>query len=178
MARLIFQAMFAIIIVALHEGCGIPLSSSSVPASTSSSTSSSSGQVQQQQVHARVKRCSCNSWEDKECIYFCHLDIIWVNTPSKLLPYGLGNPSSPRRRRSPRRCECADPNDPTCSTFCRNSSEKNAPKNTSKMSEESARLSDNKLLQSLRSAIKSNTQKLSSKKHHTKIQQQQSSTLQ
>lgn len=29
----------------------------------------------------RTKRCSCNSWLDKECIYFCHLDIIWVNTP-------------------------------------------------------------------------------------------------
>ncbi|NWT60431.1 EDN2 protein, partial [Erythrocercus mccallii] len=29
----------------------------------------------------RSKRCSCNSWLDKECIYFCHLDIIWVNTP-------------------------------------------------------------------------------------------------
>lgn len=31
--------------------------------------------------HIRTKRCSCNSWDDKECIYFCHLDIIWVNTP-------------------------------------------------------------------------------------------------
>lgn len=32
-------------------------------------------------AHLRTKRCSCNSWLDKECIYFCHLDIIWVNTP-------------------------------------------------------------------------------------------------
>lgn len=32
-------------------------------------------------AHLRAKRCSCNSWLDKECIYFCHLDIIWVNTP-------------------------------------------------------------------------------------------------
>ncbi|XP_038017056.1 endothelin-2 isoform X2 [Motacilla alba alba] len=32
----------------------------------------------------RSKRCSCNSWLDKECIYFCHLDIIWVNTPGYL----------------------------------------------------------------------------------------------
>lgn len=30
--------------------------------------------------HLRFRRCSCNSWLDKECVYFCHLDIIWVNT--------------------------------------------------------------------------------------------------
>lgn len=29
----------------------------------------------------RSKRCSCSSLMDKECVYFCHLDIIWVNTP-------------------------------------------------------------------------------------------------
>ncbi|KAG8133327.1 putative Endothelin 1 protein [Naja naja] len=29
----------------------------------------------------RVKRCSCYSLMDKECVYFCHLDIIWINTP-------------------------------------------------------------------------------------------------
>lgn len=108
--------------------------------------------------HVRTKRCSCNSWDDKECIYFCHLDIIWVNTPrwdcraklyirqdtltalcahlfidarfppkshlvipySKLLPYGLGSPlSRRRRRRSADRCECLNPADRTCSSFCR-----------------------------------------------------------
>ncbi|MBV96475.1 Endothelin-2, partial [Eschrichtius robustus] len=31
--------------------------------------------------HLRPRRCSCSSWLDKECVYFCHLDIIWVNTP-------------------------------------------------------------------------------------------------
>ncbi|KAI4580242.1 hypothetical protein MJT46_001610 [Ovis ammon polii x Ovis aries] len=31
--------------------------------------------------HLRTRRCSCSSWLDKECVYFCHLDIIWVNTP-------------------------------------------------------------------------------------------------
>ncbi|KAJ7991423.1 hypothetical protein DPEC_G00283690 [Dallia pectoralis] len=72
--------------------------------------------------HARVKRCSCSNWMDKECIYFCHLDIIWVNTPNKIMPYGLGSPPS-RRRRSPARCECAHPADRTCSGFCRHSSE-------------------------------------------------------
>lgn len=31
--------------------------------------------------HIRNKRCSCATFLDKECVYFCHLDIIWVNTP-------------------------------------------------------------------------------------------------
>ncbi|XP_010116333.1 PREDICTED: endothelin-2, partial [Chlamydotis macqueenii] len=46
----------------------------------------------------RTKRCSCNSWLDKECIYFCHLDIIWVNTPGHTAPYGLGSPPQRRKR--------------------------------------------------------------------------------
>lgn len=29
----------------------------------------------------RTKRCACSSLMDSECHYFCHLDIIWVNTP-------------------------------------------------------------------------------------------------
>lgn len=29
----------------------------------------------------RPKRCACSSLMDSECHYFCHLDIIWVNTP-------------------------------------------------------------------------------------------------
>uniref|UniRef100_A0A673LJV5 Endothelin 2 n=1 Tax=Sinocyclocheilus rhinocerous TaxID=307959 RepID=A0A673LJV5_9TELE len=66
----------------------------------------------------RTKRCSCSSWSDNECIYFCHLDIIWVNTPNKIAPFGLGSPLS-RRRRSTGRCECANPADRTCSSFCR-----------------------------------------------------------
>uniref|UniRef100_A0A8C1SZS1 Endothelin 2 n=1 Tax=Cyprinus carpio TaxID=7962 RepID=A0A8C1SZS1_CYPCA len=65
----------------------------------------------------RTKRCSCSSWLDNECIYFCHLDIIWVNTPNKITPFGLGSPLS-RRRRSTGRCECANPADRTCSSFC------------------------------------------------------------
>lgn len=34
-----------------------------------------------QEHHLRTKRCSCATFLDKECVYFCHLDIIWVNTP-------------------------------------------------------------------------------------------------
>uniref|UniRef100_A0A8D2MUQ1 Endothelin-like toxin domain-containing protein n=1 Tax=Zonotrichia albicollis TaxID=44394 RepID=A0A8D2MUQ1_ZONAL len=65
----------------------------------------------------RSKRCSCNSWLDKECIYFCHLDIIWVNTPGHTAPYGLGSPPR-RRKRSAGRCECAHSRDSICATFC------------------------------------------------------------
>ncbi|TNM93217.1 hypothetical protein fugu_018619 [Takifugu bimaculatus] len=84
---------------ALQEGCGLPLSDqAALPA------------PEERPRHIRTKRCSCSNWEDKECIYFCHLDIIWVNTPSKVLPFGLGGPPS-RRRRSAERCRCLDPAD-------------------------------------------------------------------
>lgn len=166
MAYFICKAMpiLALIIVALHEGCGIPLSSQS----------ESSGENLNQR-HVRVKRCSCNDWEDKECIYFCHLDIIWVNTPSKILPYGLGNPSS-RRRRSTQRCQCANPFDPNCNTFCHKSSE-NAQINPTKMDQKSTTLSSNKLLESLRSVVKSNSKRLPSNEHHAKVHQQKNSTV-
>uniref|UniRef100_A0A672K2Y0 Endothelin-like toxin domain-containing protein n=1 Tax=Sinocyclocheilus grahami TaxID=75366 RepID=A0A672K2Y0_SINGR len=65
----------------------------------------------------RSKRCSCNNQLDSECHYFCHLDIIWVNTPSKTTVYGLGSPLA-RRRRSTGRCFCASPADRTCNVFC------------------------------------------------------------
>lgn len=154
-----------IIIVALHEGCGLPLSGQS----------GSPGENLTKH-HARVKRCSCNDWEDKECIYFCHLDIIWVNTPSKVLPYGLGNPLS-RRRRSARRCQCVDPHDPSCGKFCHQSSE-NANMGEIEIGRESARPSSNRILRSLRSAVKTNSERLSSKEHHTTGPQQKILTIQ
>lgn len=75
--------------------------------------------------HARTKRCSCASFLDKECVYFCHLDIIWVNTPERVVSYGLGN--APRRKRAVKelavtaqdsRCKCAREDDRTCMRFC------------------------------------------------------------
>ncbi|KAI7798454.1 endothelin-1 [Triplophysa rosa] len=73
--------------------------------------------------HTRTKRCSCASFMDKECVYFCHLDIIWVNTPERIVSYGLGN--APRKKRavtepvvSKSRCKCADCKDKTCTSFC------------------------------------------------------------
>ncbi|KAM9308300.1 endothelin-1 [Gastrophryne carolinensis] len=71
----------------------------------------------------RLKRCSCSSLMDKECVYFCHLDIIWINTPEKTVPYGLGGPRSKRslqdlKTRSPDRCICAKNEDKKCLDFC------------------------------------------------------------
>ncbi|XP_041799239.1 endothelin-2 [Chelmon rostratus] len=75
----------------------------------------------------RTKRCACSSPLDSECHYFCHLDIIWVNTPSKTTVYGLGSALS-RRRRSTCRCTCANPDDQTCTNFCLHSKSKRSVK--------------------------------------------------
>ncbi|GAA6065055.1 endothelin-2 [Tachysurus ichikawai] len=104
---LLISATFCVFV---EEGFGLPLFQPSESQSSPLRT-----------ARVRTKRCSCSNWMDKECIYFCHLDIIWVNTPSKITPYGLGSPLS-RRRRSTGRCECSNPNDSTCSTFCHTSS--------------------------------------------------------
>ncbi|XP_029023903.1 endothelin-2 [Betta splendens] len=130
--------------VSLQEGCGLPLSDGTeLPA-----------QAQAPHPHVRTKRCSCSNWEDKECVYFCHLDIIWVNTPSKLLPYGLGSFLS-RGRRSVNRCQCLGPDDETCSRFCSESSEN--PSTDAIDSEKAEKTTSNKLLASFRSVVKSNT---------------------
>ncbi|XP_041090137.1 endothelin-2-like isoform X2 [Polyodon spathula] len=90
--------------VSLDEGMALPLSDSSHPSHGAA-------------PRLRVKRCSCNNWHDKECIYFCHLDIIWINTPGKTTLYGLGSPLS-RRRRSVGRCQCSHSKDQSCARFC------------------------------------------------------------
>ncbi|XP_034400324.1 endothelin-1-like [Cyclopterus lumpus] len=63
---------------------------------------------------------------DNECVYFCHLDIIWVNTPERVVAYGLGNAPRTRRAvsdsmatRTEPRCQCLRPNDAACRHFCR-----------------------------------------------------------
>ncbi|XP_006987326.3 endothelin-2 [Peromyscus maniculatus bairdii] len=93
---------------ALHEGKGQAAATLEQPAPAPKGRS----------PHLRFRRCSCNSWLDKECVYFCHLDIIWVNTAGQTAPYGLGNPPRRRRRSLPRRCECSTARDSACATFC------------------------------------------------------------
>nr|XP_056701467.1 endothelin-3 [Euleptes europaea] len=85
-------------------------------------------------VHRRAKRCTCYTYKDKECIYYCHLDIIWINTPERTVPYGLTNyRGSFRGKRSagqhrgstlsskwpPSRCSCTDGCDKQCVRFCK-----------------------------------------------------------
>ncbi|XP_033980170.1 endothelin-1 [Trematomus bernacchii] len=94
----------------------------SAPAAQTPSASTDS-----QRRHVRTKRCSCDTFMDNECVYFCHLDIIWVNTPERVVSYGLGN-NGPRKRRAvaesiatssgPLRCRCVNQNDDTCRNFC------------------------------------------------------------
>ncbi|KAM5245854.1 endothelin-3 [Ctenodactylus gundi] len=84
-------------------------------------------------VHQRARRCTCFTYKDKECVYYCHLDIIWINTPEQTVPYGLSNyrgrfrgkrslgpflgslqPSS----RTNLRCACLGTDDKACVHFC------------------------------------------------------------
>ncbi|XP_071351170.1 endothelin-3 [Trachinotus anak] len=81
----------------------------------------------------RAKRCTCYTYRDKECVYYCHLDIIWINTPEHTLPYGMSSyRSSLRVRRSggteqrgrgaeAQRCVCSLQTDSDCSSFCTDS---------------------------------------------------------
>ncbi|XP_020513447.1 endothelin-2 [Labrus bergylta] len=66
-------------------------------------------------AHRREKRCSCDNQKDKECIFFCHIGIVWVNSPSHVVPYGFG---SVRLRRELVRCFCMDTQDAECVSFC------------------------------------------------------------
>ncbi|XP_034440251.1 endothelin-3 [Hippoglossus hippoglossus] len=83
----------------------------------------------------RAKRCTCYTYKDKECVYYCHLDIIWINTPEHTVLYGMssyqgslrmrrsaGTEKQRRRRRDAeaQRCVCARRNDSDCSSFCMN----------------------------------------------------------
>ncbi|XP_028625596.1 endothelin-3 isoform X1 [Grammomys surdaster] len=84
-------------------------------------------------AHHRPRRCTCFTYKDKECVYYCHLDIIWINTPEQTVPYGLSNyrgslrgkrssgpvpessqPSLPARLR----CTCMGADDKACAYFC------------------------------------------------------------
>uniref|UniRef100_A0A3P9IYU7 Endothelin-3 n=1 Tax=Oryzias latipes TaxID=8090 RepID=A0A3P9IYU7_ORYLA len=81
---------------------------------------------------SRQKRCTCYSYTDKECVYYCHLDIIWINTPERTVPYGMSSYIGQQRsRRAARarlseregpktpRCICAATDkDAECQDFC------------------------------------------------------------
>ncbi|XP_040014612.1 endothelin-3 [Xiphias gladius] len=78
----------------------------------------------------RAKRCTCYTYKDKECVYYCHLDIIWINTPEHTVPYDMSSyqgslrirrsAGTERRRRGKeaQRCVCKLQTDSDCSSFC------------------------------------------------------------
>ncbi|XP_068450548.1 endothelin-3 isoform X2 [Clinocottus analis] len=86
----------------------------------------------------RSKRCTCYSYRDKECVYYCHLDIIWINTPEHTVPYGMSSyqgslrvkrstdPEQRRKGEAAQRCVCTLQADPHCSSFCTDSWQKRA----------------------------------------------------
>ncbi|XP_069476528.1 endothelin-1 isoform X2 [Ambystoma mexicanum] len=110
--------------VAVHSGPPLSPASGSVPPPAGVGRASGSPWRR-----PRVKRCSCSSLMDKECVYFCHLDIIWINTPEQTVPYGLGNTRSRRALQDkdplgPRtRCWCTNGKDNTCWDFCQTGAE-------------------------------------------------------
>ncbi|XP_058988849.1 endothelin-3 isoform X2 [Mustela lutreola] len=83
-------------------------------------------------VHRRARRCTCFTYKDKECVYYCHLDIIWINTPERTVPYGLSNyrgsfrgrrstgpfPQSSQPSEWSPRCSCVQSQDSACLHFC------------------------------------------------------------
>ncbi|KAM9752360.1 endothelin-3b [Menidia menidia] len=72
----------------------------SLPDSTLSGSRTLKGSQLSDISKSRQKRCTCYSYSDKECVYYCHLDIIWINTPERTVPYGM---SSYRGSQRPRR---------------------------------------------------------------------------
>ncbi|KAM9178244.1 endothelin-3 [Mergus octosetaceus] len=81
-------------------------------------------------LRRRARRCTCYTYKDKECVYYCHLDIIWINTPERTVPYGLSNYRGNFRGKrstdqnqstfqSSFRCSCLDTDDKQCTQFCR-----------------------------------------------------------
>ncbi|KAM7412146.1 hypothetical protein PAMA_021888 [Pampus argenteus] len=84
------------------------------------------------EAKSRSKRCTCYSYKDKECVYYCHLDVIWINTPERTVPYGMSSYRGPQRIRravggrsaereeaKTQRCMCAVLEaDPECHDFC------------------------------------------------------------
>ncbi|KAK5602056.1 hypothetical protein CRENBAI_017236 [Crenichthys baileyi] len=114
---------------------------SSVPGSKVLGSSRSEALQPSETSRSRQKRCTCYSYMDKECVYYCHLDIIWINTPERTVPYGMSNYRGPKRRRrdaaapapkgdwpQTRRCICAVTDaDPECQHFCLPSSHQTRP---------------------------------------------------
>ncbi|XP_056293526.1 endothelin-3 isoform X2 [Pseudoliparis swirei] len=101
-------------------------------------------------ARTRSKRCTCYTYADKECVYYCHLDIIWINTPERTVPYGMSSyQGSLRVRRSTeqrsrgevgQRCVCTRQTDSRCSSFCIDSRQKRPARAAPKINKRTASL--------------------------------------
>ncbi|KAM6053274.1 endothelin-3 isoform 1-T2 [Theristicus caerulescens] len=98
-------------------------------------------------LRRRARRCTCYTYKDKECVYYCHLDVIWINTPERTVPYGLSNyRGSFRGKRSTGqiqstllssfRCSCLDAQDKQCMQFCRRMQDRRRNHGSMKKTEE------------------------------------------
>ncbi|KAM9758837.1 endothelin-3 isoform 2-T2 [Menidia menidia] len=109
---------------------GLPRSRDSSAAVSSQEETKSCSGCDPLRARRRRKRCTCYTYKDKECVYYCHLDIIWINTPEHTVPYGMSSyQSSVRLKRSAetdqgqrgesaQRCACALRTDFGCNGFC------------------------------------------------------------
>ncbi|XP_035199541.1 endothelin-3 [Oxyura jamaicensis] len=98
-------------------------------------------------LRRRARRCTCYTYKDKECVYYCHLDIIWINTPERTVPYGLSNYRGNFRGKrstgqnqstfqSSFRCSCLDAHDKQCTQFCRRMQDRRRNHGSMKITEE------------------------------------------
>ncbi|XP_069816274.1 endothelin-1 [Dendropsophus ebraccatus] len=132
--RMDVELLVYLLLALLQGPCGTG-SSSTFLSSKDSSLAEATGAHQSSGAPLRprrFKRCSCSSLMDKECVYFCHLDIIWINTPEKTVPYGLGGPRLKRSLQdketekvleSTSRCICAKRKDKKCLDFCQSAAD-------------------------------------------------------
>ncbi|KAK2897780.1 hypothetical protein Q8A73_014160 [Channa argus] len=109
--------------------------------SDSSSVSADLHLYEATEAKSRPKRCTCYSYKDKECVYYCHLDIIWINTPERTVPYGMSSYRGLQRGRravggqpvacdggKTQRCICVELDaDPECRDFCLSSALQTVP---------------------------------------------------
>ncbi|XP_027872859.1 endothelin-3b isoform X2 [Xiphophorus couchianus] len=94
----------------------------SVPDSKVMGSTGSEASEPSETSRSRQKRCTCYSYTDKECVYYCHLDIIWINTPEgpkRRRRDAAAAPAPEGGRTQIRRCICAVTDaDPGCQRFC------------------------------------------------------------
>ncbi|XP_004554218.1 endothelin-3b [Maylandia zebra] len=137
LARVVLFKILAVIVLQAASNNGILASRAMVQldSKVSGSRGSADSQLSETtEAKSRQKRCTCYSYKDKECVYYCHLDIIWINTPERTVPYGMSNYRGRQRKRrgvqpsqhegaeTPRcRCVVTDA-DPECRDFCLSSS--------------------------------------------------------